>query len=169
MCKMIAGLLVALALEVQAYIIFFILLKIYSFNSINPIDNISPAIDIILIYHFSGDSKIQYWVLFIIGMVIDQVYGMPSGSNSLIFMILNLFLSYSSYWFNLRDKFMSILAFGFYNFLIICSRCIVFIIKNNYAPKGFEVLKYYLVTFLFYLVLKFLIRKPSMLYTKYVK
>jgi cell shape-determining protein MreD len=75
-------------------------------------NEIFPAIDIVIIYYFSSYAKVRYWMIFFVGLILDQLYHMPTGSNSLIIITVNLALSYSNRWFVLKDEITNIVVFS---------------------------------------------------------
>ena len=107
-----------LALMGGGYIFFICLipLKLYRLNLFDVFDQIFPAIDIAILYYFSSYSKIRYWLLFLIGMILDQIYQMPTGSNSLVIITANLVLNYANRWFILKDDLTNIIVFSIYIF-----------------------------------------------------
>ena len=107
-------------------------------------------------------------MVFFVGLILDQLYHMPTGSNSLIIITVNLALSYSNRWFVLKDEITNIVVFSIYSFFIISFKEIIFLTKNDYNFQGKSIYFYYITTFLSYPILKFLIHKPYMFITKNV-
>ena len=128
---------------------------------------IFPAVDLIVIYYFSTYTTIRSWILFIIGIIIDQIYQVPVGLNSFAFITINLILNYASRWFILKDEITNILIFCAYSLLLIGFRYIIFLAKNNYGFEGFSIYFYYLTTIFSYPILRFLIHKPFTTLTRY--
>jgi cell shape-determining protein MreD len=128
---------------------------------------IFPAVDLIVIYYFSTYTTIRSWILFIIGIIIDQIYQVPVGLNSFALITINLILNYASRWFILKDEITNILIFCAYSLLLIGFRYIIFLAKNNYGFEGFSIYFYYLTTIFSYPILRFLIHKPFTALTRY--
>lgn len=168
MYKLTVKLLLALIFGTYVFFIFLIPLKLYKLNLVYIFDEIFPAIDIIILYYFSSYFKVRYWLIFIIGIILDQIYTMPLGSNSLIFITVSLALHYLNQWFILKNEFTNLVIFGVYSFFVIGFREILFLIKSDYAVQGISIYFYYITTFLSYPTLKLLIHKPSASLTKHV-
>ncbi len=168
MYKLTVRLLSTLILGIYIYFICLIPLKLNTLNLVNIFDGIFPAIDIVILYYFSSYSGIRYWLLFIIGIILDQIYQMPIGSNSLVFITANVALSYANRWFVLKDEITNIIVFGVYSFFVVSFRELIFLVKNDYNIQGVSIYFYYITTFLSYPTLKFLIQKPSMVLTKQI-
>ena len=168
MYKLAVRLLLALIWGGYIFFICLIPLKLYKLNLVDVFDQIFPAIDIAILYYFSSYSKIRYWLLFLIGMILDQIYQMPTGSNSLVIITANLVLNYANRWFILKDEVTNILGFCIYSFFVISFRELIFLAKNDYNFQELSIYFYYITTILSYPILKFLMHKPSMLLTKHV-
>lgn len=149
------------------FLICLIPLKLYKIGLINIFGEIFPAFDIVIIYYFSTYTNIRYWILFIIGIILDHVHQAPIGLNSLTFITVNILLNYTSRWFILKDEVTNVLIFCAYSLLIIGFRYIIFLTKNNYGFEGFSIYFYYLTTIFSYPILRFLIDKPITALTRY--
>ena len=160
MYKLTARLLLVLIFGIYIFLLCLIPLKLYKLNLINIFDEIFPAIDIVIIYYFSSYTTIRYWLLFMVGIIIDQIYQIPLGSSSFAFITANVALAYASRWFILKDYITNILVFCIYSFFVISFRYLIFLTKNDYSFEGLSIYFYYLTTILSYPILKFLIHKP---------
>ncbi len=167
MYKLTIRLLLTLVLGLYIFLLYLLPLKLYKLNLVDIFGEIFPAIDIIILYYFSSYSKIRYWLLFIIGILIDQTYQMPIGSNAFIFIIANVFLTHASRWFILKDDITNILVFLIYSFFVIGLRSLIFLIKNDYNFEELPIYFYYLTTIFSYPILRFLIHKPFTILTRY--
>lgn len=167
MYKLSVKAVLTLILGLYILLICLIPLKLYKLGLINMCGEIFPAVDVIVIYYFSTYTTIRYWILFIIGIIIDQIYQVPIGLNSFVFITVNLILNYASSWFILKDEVTNILIFCAYSLLIIGFRYIIFLTKNNYGFGGTSVYFYYLTTVFSYPILRFLIHKPFTALTRY--
>ncbi|NBY35213.1 MAG: hypothetical protein EBQ62_02795, partial [Alphaproteobacteria bacterium] len=79
-----------LILGLYILLICLIPLKLYKLGLVNMFGEIFPAVDLIVIYYFSTYTTIRSWILFIIGIIIDQIYQVPVGLNSFAFITINL-------------------------------------------------------------------------------
>ena len=143
-----------LILGLYIFLICLIPLKLYKLGLVNMFGEIFPAVDLIVIYYFSTYTTIRSWILFIIGIIIDQIYQVPVGLNSFAFITINLILNYASRWFILKDEITNILIFCAYSLLLIGFRYIIFLAKNNYGFEGFSIYFYYLTTIFSYPILR---------------
>ena len=168
MYKLTARLLLTLIFGVYIFLFCLVPLKLHTLNLVNIFGEIFPAIDIVILYYFSSYSKVQYWLLFIIGIIIDQIYQMPIGSNSFVFITSNALLNYTNRWFVLKDEVTNILGFCIYSFFVINFRYLIFLTRNDYSFEGLSIYFYYITTILSYPVLRFLIHRPFTALAKYV-
>ena len=167
MYKLPNKLLLLLILGTYIFLIFLVPLKLYKLGLIDIFGQIFPALDIVIIYYFSTYTNVRYWMLFIIGIILEHVYQLPVGLNSFIFITSNILLNYISRWFILKDEITNVLIFYAYSGVIIGFRYIIFLTKNNYGLEGFSIYFYYLTTIFSYPILRFLIHKPLTALTRY--
>ena len=167
MYKLPIKLLLVLILGTYIFLICLVPLKLYKLGLIDIFGQIFPALDVVIIYYFSTYTNIRYWILFIIGIILDHVHQVPVGLNSLTFITVNILLNYTSRWFILKDEVTDVLIFCAYSLLIIGFRYIIFLTKNNYGFEGFSIYFYYLTTIFSYPILRFLIDKPITALTRY--
>jgi cell shape-determining protein MreD len=167
MYKLPIKLLLVLILGTYIFLICLVPLKLYKLGLIDIFGQIFPALDVVIIYYFSTYTNVRYWMLFIIGIILDHVYQIPVGLNSFIFITSNILLNYISRWFILKDEITNVLIFYAYSGVIIGFRYIIFLTKNNYGLEGFSIYFYYLTTIFSYPILRFLIHKPLTALTRY--
>ena len=167
MYKLSIKALLTLILGLYILLICLIPLKLYKLGLVNMFGEIFPAVDLVVIYYFSTYTTIRPCILFIIGIIIDQIYQVPVGLNSFAFITINLILNYTSRWFILKDEITNILIFCAYSLLLIGFRYIIFLAKNNYGFEGFSIYFYYLTTIFSYPILRCLIHKPFTALTRY--
>jgi hypothetical protein len=136
------------------WIIFILPLEWYKIGSFG---EIFPAFDIIIIYYISTYNSLKYWQLFILGLFIDQLHILPPGTSPFALILGNLFLSYLSRWFLLRDYFTNLGVFCGYSAFIILVRYLTVSIKSDYFIEGHDIIFYFLTTILFYPILSMLI------------
>ena len=133
MYKLPNKLLLLLILGTYIFLIFLVPLKLYKLGLIDIFGQIFPALDVVIIYYFSTYTNVRYWMLFIIGIILDHVYQLPVGLNSFTFITSNILLNYINRWFILKDEITNILIFCAYSLLLIGFRYIIFLAKNNYG------------------------------------
>lgn len=107
---------------------------------------IFPALEIILTYYFITNYEIKLWQLLIAGLLFDQLYSMPIGTNSLVFILANFVLALLRKWFLLKTYEINFLIFYGYCLCILYFRYLVFITIVNYPPNLTEVFFQYLTT-----------------------
>lgn len=108
--------------------------------------DIFPAIDIIIIYYFCSYKSINSFILFLISIIIDQIYHNPIGTNFLGFIIANFALLYASKWFVLKEEITNLSMFAGYSLIIIFFRYMVFAINYKYSSIGISIFFYYFTT-----------------------
>ena len=131
MYKLVVRSLLALILGLYILLLGLVPIKLYKLNLIGVFGEIFPAIDIIIIYYFSSYTNVRYWILFIIGIIIDQIYQIPIGSSAFAFITANIILAYANKWFILKDDTTNLLIFCIYSFFVISFRVMIFLIKND--------------------------------------
>ena len=126
---------------------------------IGPFGEILPAFDIIIIYYVSTYHSLNYWQLFVIGVLTDQLNALPPGTSSLALIFGNICLNYFSRWLLLRKYFINLTVFCGYSAFIILIRYLVVLIKSDYPIEGYEIVFYFLTTIFFYPILSTLIER----------
>lgn len=144
---------------IALYITMLFLLPL-EWHKISYYSEIFPAIDLIIIYYLMTYYNLKNWHLFIYGMLVDQLYNFPLGSNSIILILSYQGVRLLSHWFLLRDYFTNLIIFYVYCFFVILSRYLVITIKSAHHIEGFTILFYFLTTILFYPIARILIEKP---------
>ena len=127
---------------------------------------IFPALEIIFIYYCSLNYQIKSWQIFFIGFFFDQLYSMPIGTNSLVFILGDLWLKYISQWFVL--KIYSINFCG-YCFLIFTLRYLIIIGFHLYTLKLLILFFQYLTTIFVYPIVRIPLDKSLDYFKKHVK
>ena len=159
MYKLIIRLLLAFVFGLYVFLLYIIPIKLYKLN-LNIFEEIFPAVEIAIIYFFSSYYKVQYWLLFIIGIILDQSNQLPMGVNASAFIIANIILVYINKCLILKDYITNLVIFCIYSFFIISFRCLILLKKSEYSFDGLSVYFYYLTTILSYPAIRFLICKP---------
>ena len=120
---------------------------------------IFPAIELIIIYYFSIYKEIKYWQLFLLGLLLDQFYNLPIGTNSLGLMMGDIFLKKMGKWFLLKDYMTNLLIFPGYCLVIFILKFLIITIKGTYNIQGISIYFLYFTTILSYPIVSLLIRK----------
>lgn len=121
---------------------------------------ILPALDLIILYCIGTKTSIKSWHLFIIGLIIDPLYNLPTGSTSLALILGNLLISFLEQWFLVKEYYTDLMIFCMYSLFIIIFKFLIITVTNLYNIKGSNVLFYYLTTILAYPTCKTLLEKP---------
>ena len=124
---------------------------------IGPFGEILPAFEIIIIYYFCTYHELKDWHLFIIGIIIDQIYMFPPGTSPLTLILGNIFLIYFNRWFLLRNYFTNLATFYGYSAFIIIARYLIIFIKSDYPLEGTAIIFYYLTTIFSYPLLSIIV------------
>jgi cell shape-determining protein MreD len=141
----------------------------FKWHNIAPYSEIFPAFDLILIYFLSTHKTIKNWQLFLIGLLIDQLYQIPLGSSSLTLIIANLGLNHSKTWFALKDYHTNLLIFCVYSLFVISTRYLIVTIDSTHYIEGNEIYFYYLTTIFSYPIIYVFIQKPINLIKDYAR
>lgn len=130
---------------------------------------IFPAVELAIIYFYSTYGNIKYWQLFVLGIIIDQLYFTPIGISSLLFIVANYCLSLSANWFSLKEYINNIALFACYCTFIILGKLIFITIISYNKIYNLSVIFYILNTIAVYPIIYFILEKISKLFKKNVK
>ncbi|MDG1436675.1 MAG: hypothetical protein P8P83_02680 [Rickettsiaceae bacterium] len=166
MFKYISQFLIIIAASLYIALLFLLPFQWHKFGLYS---EIFPAFDLIIIYYLCTHKKIKYWHLFLSGGFIDQLYGLPIGISSLMFILSYYGLKQLRRWFFLKDYITNITIFSFYSFVIILSRYLTVTIKSAYYIEGMSILFYFLTTIFSYPIMRILIEKPIQKICNYVR
>lgn len=133
--------------------------KLYSLGLLEFFGEVFPAIEIILVYYLSSCKNAGYLILFCFGVVIDQIYQLPIGTNSLAFIIGKIILNYINSWIILKKEINNILVFAGYSLFIISFRYLTLAVNYEHHSTSMAVCFYYLVTVTTYPIFKQCIKK----------
>jgi hypothetical protein len=140
------------------FIIFFflatILLMPFNWHYIGSYSEIFPAFDLIMIYYVSTYIQIKNWHLFLVGLLLDQLYKLPFGTNSLTLILGNLLLIQSASWLILKNYYTNIGVFYLYSLFVISGRFIIVTINSDYYIQGIGIYFYYCTTVFSYPIVK---------------
>lgn len=152
-----------LAYCVSIFYIGLIFIMPFNWHHIGSNSEIFPAFDLIIIYYISTYKSIKNWHLFLLGLLIDQLYQIPIGTSSISLIIANLSLNQSRSKFFLKGYYTNIGIFCVYSMLVISLRFLIVTIKSAHYIQGISVYFYYFTTIFSYPIIKMLIKKPMRL------
>ncbi len=138
-------------------------------HKLGPHSEIFPAFDLISIYYLSTYFNIKYWHLFLAGIFIDQIYNLPIGTSSLIFIIAHQGLKLLNRWFELTNYQTNLAIFCVYSLFIILSRYLIVTIKSIHHIEGFSIIFYFLTTIFTYPIISILLKKQIQILSNYVR
>jgi hypothetical protein len=141
----------------------------FKWHNIAPYSEIFPALDLIIIYFLSAHKTVKNWHLFLIGLLIDQLYQTPIGSSPLTLIIANLGLNHSRTWFVLKDYYINLCIFCVYSLFIISTRYLIVTIDSTHYIEGNAIYFYYLTTIFSYPIIQVFIIKPINLIKEYAR
>lgn len=159
---------IILWLSFIACLLLILLFPLVSFR-IGIITEIFPACEVIFIYYFSTNRHMAAWQIFIIGIFFDQLYSLPTGANSLVFLLANLLLKFGSRWLLLKDYFINFIFFcGYYLFVFYC-RYLIFASKDLYLDNLVPIFFQYLTTIFSYPIFRIPLDKAIEYLDRYAK
>jgi len=132
----------------------------FQWHKISFYSEIFPGLDLIIIYYLSTHYRVQYWHLFLSGLLIDQLYQLPLGTSSLALMAANLGLYMSSNWLLLRDYFINLVVFCGYSLFVISVRYLLVTISSTHHIEGLSIFFYFFTTIFAYPIILPIITKP---------
>lgn len=111
---------------------------------------ILPSCEIILLYYFATLYHISFSWLVIIGVVFDQVYSMPIGTNAVVLISSHMLLKLLGKYFVLRSYLTNFIIFCLYYFYVIHCRYLLIILKGLTTDGYFVMMMQYLTTIFSY-------------------
>lgn len=141
----------------------------FKWHYIAQYSEIFPAFDLIIIYYFSTYKLVKNWQLFIVGLLIDQLYQIPLGTTSLALIIANIGLEQSKTHFFLKDYYTNLGIFCAYSLFIITIRYLIVTIDSTHHIEGNTVYFYYLTTIFSYPIMQIIIEKPLNMIKNYAR
>lgn len=126
---------------------------------------IFPAMEIIIVYYLYSNYQIKYWLWLLGGILIDQLYNMPTGTGSLSFILTNLILrtQISKY---LSNYLLDFLTFSGYCLIVMVLRYFITMSLYEHLPNLYALVFQYLSTVFLYPILKTLFDRFKTLYEK---
>lgn len=150
-------------------ICFFILLFPVMNFKINMESAIFPACEIILIYYFTSFYNLSLWMIFLAGILLDPLYSMPLGTNSLVFLTAHLFFKLAARFFLAKNYLTNFIIFCTYCFIILNLRYLLIFIKNFHSDGYITILFQYLTTIFSYNLIRLLLDYPLDYFKKNAK
>ncbi|WP_341752219.1 hypothetical protein [Candidatus Tisiphia endosymbiont of Piscicola geometra] len=150
---------------------FCLLLLIFPLENfrINGESIIFPAFEVSLLYYFSTFYHIGFWLIFLAGIIFDQLYSMPIGTNSLVLIIAHIILEFTGKFFVLRSYLTNFIVFCFYYFFILHFRYLLILSKGLSSEGYFMILMQYLTTIFSYNLLRIPLDKALEYFRKHAK
>jgi hypothetical protein len=150
------------------FCLFTIIFPLENFR-INLASTIFPAFEVILLYYFITYCQPSFLVVFLLGMFFDQLYSMPIGTNSLVFITANIILNFTSKFFLVKNYITNFIIFCFYYFFVLHFRYLLMLIKNLTSQGYLTILMQYFTTIFAYHLLRIPLDKSLEYLRKYAK
>jgi len=141
----------------------------FKWHNIGAYSEIFPAFDLIIIYYLSTYKRVKNWHLFLVGLLIDQLYQIPLGASSLTLIIANLALNQSKTWLFLKDYYTNLGIFCVYSLFVISIRYLIVTINSTHHIEGYTIYFYYFTTIFSYPLMQIIIKKPLNLIRNYAR
>jgi len=142
------------------FYLFILLLLPFQWYQIGVYKEIFPALDLIIVYYLSTHKKMTYFYLFVIGLMIDQLYCFPIGLSSITLIISHFILLIISKWLTLKDYVTNVTMFCLYSVFVTGFRYLLITIGSTQYMENNSIYFYLLTTIFAYPVICFLIEKP---------
>ncbi|XVN41480.1 MAG: hypothetical protein RCO49_02835 [Rickettsia endosymbiont of Argas persicus] len=152
-----------------ALLCFFIILFPWMSYKIGVQSRIFPALEIIFIYYFVTLYSLNMLSIFLIGLFIDQVSGMPLSTNSLVFLSAYLILRLSSKFFAIKNYLTNFIVFCVYCLFIINFKYLLITINNLEIDGYLTILFQYLTTIFSYNLVRLILDSPLNYFTRHAK
>ena len=119
------------------------------------LDNvIFPAFEVILLYYFVSLYSLNFLLIFLTGILFDQLYSMPLGTNSLVFVVAHLILKFCGKFFSTKEYLTNFILFCFYYLFVLHFRAILILTKGLVIQGYLAMLFQYLTTICSYSLLR---------------
>lgn len=126
-----------------------------------------PAIDLIIIYYITTYRDIEDWHLFILGLIIDQIYQIPIGVTSISLIVAGILLNKNKRLKVTQSHCINTGIFCIYNMFITVFRfLIVWMYNDNYIQEE-NVCVHYFLTISLYPIMKIILNKYTYRVTNY--
>ncbi|KAJ6644984.1 Threonylcarbamoyladenosine tRNA methylthiotransferase MtaB, partial [Pseudolycoriella hygida] len=111
---------------------------------------IFPSFEINILYYFSTIYHVNVGIIFLIGIIFDQLYSMSIGTNSLILLSAHIILQSLGKYFKLKSYFTNFIIFCLYYFFVLHARYLLIFIKGFTTPEYIIIIMQYLTTIFSY-------------------
>ncbi|AGJ01783.1 hypothetical protein [Rickettsia prowazekii] len=136
---------------------------------INIQSRIFPAMEIIFIYYFMSLYSLNIFSIFFLGLLIDQISGMPIGTDSLVFVSANIIYKLSSKYFLAKNYLINFVVFCFYCLFILNFKYLLVTIKNLEVEGYLIIFLQSLTTIFSYNIIRLILDSPMDYFKKYAK
>ncbi|MCZ6902314.1 MAG: hypothetical protein O7C59_04450 [Rickettsia endosymbiont of Ixodes persulcatus] len=150
---------IILKLLVALLCFFIILFPLVSYK-INIQSRIFPAIEIIFIYYFMSLYSLNIFEIFFLGLLIDQISGMPIGTNSLVFLLAYMIYKVSSKYFVTKNNLTNFIIFCVYCLFILNFKYLLVTIKKLEADGYLTIFLQFLTTIFSYNLVRLIPDSP---------
>ncbi|AEK74849.1 hypothetical protein RHHCN13_04345 [Rickettsia conorii subsp. heilongjiangensis] len=152
-----------------ALLCFFIILFPLVSYKINIQSRIFPAMEIIFIYYFMSLYSLNIFNIFFFGLFIDQISGMPIGTNSLVFLSAYTIYKLSSKYFVAKNYLINFIVFCVYCLFILNFKYLLITIKKLEADGYLIIFFQFLTTIFSYNIIRLILDSPMNYFKKYAK
>lgn len=150
---------------------FCLLLVIFPLENfiINADSVIFPAFEIILLYYFASLYSLSLLFIFLIGILFDQLYSMPLGTNSLVLVITHIILNFCGRFFPTKAYLTNLIFFCSYYLFVLHFRALLLISKGLEIQGYLTMIFQYLTTICSYSLLRIPLDKTLEYFRKHAK
>ncbi len=152
-----------------ALLCFFIILFPLVSYKINSQSRIFPAMEIMFIYYFMSLYSLNIFSIFFLGLLIDQVSGMPIGTNSLVFLSAYIIYKLSSKFFLAKNYLINFVVFCVYCLFILNFKYLLITSKKLEADGYLIIFFQFLTTIFSYNIIRLMLDTPMNYFKKYAK
>lgn len=131
--------------------------EIYIFKLNSPI---FASIELIIIYYARTYHRISHSVLFLLGLLLDQLYNAPLGLHFLVLIIGDYAIIYLHSRFNLKKNLLNILIFPAYVIIVNMAKLFMLKMFGYEVMINIDLLFYILTTIFAYPVISIIINVP---------
>ena len=132
----------------------------FKWHHIGSYSEIFPAFDLIIIYYLSTYKRVKNWQLFLVGLLLDQLYQIPIGASSLTLIIANLGLNQSKTRLFIKGYYANLGIFCVYSLFVVSIRYLRVTIESTHHIEGDTIYFYYFTTIFSYPLMQIFIKKP---------
>ncbi|AAU04022.1 hypothetical protein [Rickettsia typhi] len=136
---------------------------------INIQSRIFPAMEIIFIYYFMSLYSLNILSIFFLGLLIDQISGVPIGTDSLVFISANIIYKLSSKYFLAKNYLINFVVFCVYCLFILNFKYLLVTIKHLDAEGYLIIFFQFLTTIFSYNIIRLILDSPMNYFKKYAK